>query len=224
MLTIPVVGQKNGMLDKQTMGMTSQTLILRVRGSWNMHWFMAYSSVTCAFQKLNSHLITYSKPDRICVVSKEHAQACCWSVGYLLRGCCSAVSASGKWNDDWYAAPNQVHIHFPCLSKVVELASAQLTGNKGLLSGITRQGWCSDQRQLSRSKADWTAMKILEMSVNGLQWQVYPLMIRSQPLPKEGTLPMQSLWSDNRRRNAYFSKQADLHGFPRRSKGISENI
>ena len=40
-----------------TSGMTSQSTILRMRGSWNMHWLMIGSSVTCASRNA-SHLIT----------------------------------------------------------------------------------------------------------------------------------------------------------------------
>ena len=54
-----------------TSGMTSQSQILRARGSWNMHWLMICSSVTCASRNA-SHLITDRSGNRVCVISKGH--------------------------------------------------------------------------------------------------------------------------------------------------------
>ena len=54
-----------------TSGMTSQSQILRVRRSWNIHWLMICTSLTCASRNA-SHLITDRSGNRVCVISKGH--------------------------------------------------------------------------------------------------------------------------------------------------------
>ena len=51
-----------------SMGMTSQSQILRMRGSSNMHWLIICSSITCSSR--NSHLITDRSGNTACVISK----------------------------------------------------------------------------------------------------------------------------------------------------------
>ena len=111
-----------------TIGMTSQSQILRV----NMHWLMICSSVTCASR--NATITSLQAGQGIpCVISKGPVT----DVMVIPREQVALQPSAGKRHVDRYAVPNQALNHCPYLSKSVDMSRSQLTGSKDSLSGIT---------------------------------------------------------------------------------------